>query len=128
MEAAGALRFGGPTVQDPEFRRQANDRIYRFTVLRNDTTEEIKGETRYVDGERDSEDDSAASLGAQLRPHRSKPTSTRSSTRTARRSCSTRSTLNPAIASCTSYWSGAMKVRKSRLEVPGRFFRRRIRH
>ena len=27
-----------------------------FTVLRNDSTEEIKGETRYLDGERDSED------------------------------------------------------------------------
>ncbi len=28
----------------------------RFTVLRNNSTEEIKGETRYLDGERDSED------------------------------------------------------------------------
>ncbi len=28
-----------------------------FTVLRNNSTEEIKGETRYLDGERDNEDE-----------------------------------------------------------------------
>ena len=29
----------------------------RFTVLQKDSTEEISGETRYVDGERDSENE-----------------------------------------------------------------------
>jgi hypothetical protein len=92
-----------------------------FTVLRHDSTEEIKGETRYLNGERDSED---------IRLHLTGPASTPSletyehSFFKADGSILMLDTLDAKSgdASCTSYWSGAMKVRKSRLEVPADSF------
>ena len=50
------FRSRRPTIPDPECRRQAKIGSTSFTVLHHDSTEEIKGETRYLNGERDSED------------------------------------------------------------------------
>ena len=92
-----------------------------FTVLRHDSTEEIKGETRYLNGERDSED---------IRLHLTGPASPPTletyehSFFNAGGSPLMLDTLDAKSgdASCTSYWQGAMKVRKSRLEVPADTF------
>jgi hypothetical protein len=93
----------------------------RFTVLRNNSTEEIKGETRYLDGEHDSEDvrldveDTRSTLkldtyehsffNADGTPHMVDTLDAKS-----------------GVASCTSYTSGKTKVRKSQLDVPADSF------
>jgi hypothetical protein len=89
----------------------------RFTVLRNNSTEEIKGETRYLDGERDSEDvrldveDTRATLKLDTYEH---------SFFNADGTLHMVDTLNAksGVASCSRYTSGKMKMRKSQLEVP----------
>ena len=93
----------------------------RFTVLKSSSTEEIKGETRYLDGERDSEDELL-----DLAPL----------TYTLRLDTYQHSFFNvdgtlqmvdmvdakSGAASCTKYTLGTMKVRKSRLDVPADSF------
>ena len=93
----------------------------RFTVLRNGSTEEIKGETRYLDGERDSEDvrldveDERSSLKLDTYEHLF---------------FNADGTLHmvdsldakSGVASCTSYTSGQRKIRKSQLDVPADSF------
>jgi hypothetical protein len=89
----------------------------RFTVLRNNSSEEIKGETRYLDGERDSEDvrldveDTRSTLKLDTYEH---------SFFNADGTLHMVDALDAksGVASCISYTSGEMKVRKSHLDVP----------
>jgi hypothetical protein len=89
----------------------------RFSVLRKDSTEEIKGETKYLDGERDSEDvridvdDTRSTLKLDTYEH---------SFFNADGTLHMLDTLNATsgVASCTSYTSGKMRMRKSQLDVP----------
>jgi hypothetical protein len=93
----------------------------RFTVLRNNSTEEIKGETRYLDGERDSEDvrldveDTRSMLKLDTYQH---------SFFNADGTLHMVDALDAksGVASCASYTSGKMKVRKSQLDVPADSF------
>ena len=89
----------------------------RFIVLRSNSTEEIKGETRYLDGERDSED---VRLDVEDTPSMLKLDTYQHSFFNADGTLHMVDTLNAksGVASCTSYTSGKMKVRKSRLDVP----------
>ena len=67
---AGVSDFGGLQFKILSADGKQTIGATRFTVLRNDSTEEIKGETRYLDGERDSEDvrlDITTPLDAQAR-------------------------------------------------------------
>jgi len=88
-----------------------------FTVLQSNSTQEIKGQTRYVDGESDSEDvrlsinDSEPILRLDTYEH---------SFFNADGSLHLVDTLDAksGLASCTSYTSGVMKVRKTQLVVP----------
>ena len=88
----------------------------RFTVLPKDSTEEVKGETRYVDGERDAEDElldvAAPAYTPRLETYKH-------SFFNADGTLSMVDTLDAksGIASCASYPSGTMKLRKSQLEV-----------
>jgi hypothetical protein len=92
-----------------------------FTVLQSNSTEEIKGETRYVDGEHDSEDvrlstkDSESIFRLDTYEH---------SFFNADNTLHLVDTLDAksGVASCTSYSSGSMKVRKTQLVVPADFF------
>jgi hypothetical protein len=92
-----------------------------FTVVRNKSTEEIKGETRYLDGERDSEDvlldieDTRPTLKLDTYEH---------SFFNADGTLHMVDTLNAksGVASCTNYTSGKTKVRKSQLDVPADSF------
>ncbi len=93
----------------------------RFTVLRNNSTEEIKGETRYLDGERDSENELLYLGDGRLAPRLD---SYRHSFFNADGTPYMLDTLDrkSGIASCTSYAAGKSKVRKSQLEIPANSF------
>ena len=56
LETPGAADLGGRQFRILSADGKQTIGSTSFTVLRHDSTEEIKGETRYVDGERDSED------------------------------------------------------------------------
>jgi hypothetical protein len=93
----------------------------RFTVLRNGSIEQIKGETTYLDGERDNENeqlqvgDSESTLKLDTYEH---------SFFNADGTLHMADTLNTksGLASCASYTSGKMRVRKSQLYVPADSF------
>lgn len=93
----------------------------RFTILRDNSTEEVTGETRYLDGEHDSESD---------RLYVGKPGATPRLVTYEHSSFNADGTLlmvdtlnaKSGLASCTSYGSGRMKVRKSQLDVPADSF------
>jgi hypothetical protein len=93
----------------------------RFTVLRSNSTEEIKDDTRYLDGEHDSEDvrldveDSRSMLKLDTYEH---------SFFNADGTPHMVDTLNAksGVASCASYRSGKMRLRKSQLDVPADSF------
>ena len=93
----------------------------RFTVLQNNSTEEIKGETRYLNGEHDREyvqlevEDARSNLKLDTYEH---------SFFNADGSLHMVDTLNAksGVASCTSYTLGKMKVRTSQLDVPSDSF------
>ncbi len=92
-----------------------------FTVLRNNSTEEIKGETRYLDGERDDEDerldleDTRSTLKLDTYEH---------SFFNADGTLEMVDTLDgkSGVASCGKYSLGKIKMRKSQLEVPADSF------
>jgi hypothetical protein len=89
----------------------------RFTVLLKDSTEEVKGETRYVDGERDAEDE----LLSMIAPANSPRLETyKHSFFNTDGALSMLDTLDAksGVASCASYTSGRMSLRKSLLDVP----------
>ncbi len=118
---AGVPDFGGLlfNILSPDGKETIG--ATRFTVLRTNSTEEIKGETRYLDGERDSEDerldleDSRSTLKLDSYEH---------SFFNADGTLHMVDTLDAksGVASCTSYTSGKMKVRTSRLDVPADSF------
>ncbi|MGC2494867.1 hypothetical protein, partial [Candidatus Binatus sp.] len=118
---AGAPDFGGLqfNILSPDGKQKIG--ATRFTVLRKDSTEEIKGETRYLDGERDSED-------VRLEVEDPRPTlkldTYEHSFFNADGTLHMVDTLNAksGVASCTSYTSGAVKLRKSQLDVPADSF------
>jgi hypothetical protein len=89
----------------------------RFMVLRNNSTEEIKGETRYLNGERDNEHELLY-----LAPSTNTPVleTYEHSFFNADGTLHMVDALNAksGAGSCASYASGKMKVRKSQLEVP----------
>ena len=93
----------------------------RFTVWREDETEEIIGETRYLNGESDNEVDHLDVRGTDSRPRLD---SYEHSFYRADGSIAMLDTLDAktGIASCTSYSKGDAKVRKSKLDVPGDTF------
>jgi hypothetical protein len=92
-----------------------------FTVLRNNSTEEIKGETRYLDGERDNEDerldleDTRSTLKLDTYEH---------SFFNADGTLAMVDTLNAksGVASCAKYSLGKLTMRKSQLDVPADSF------
>lgn len=93
----------------------------RFTVLENNSTEEIKGETRYLDGERDSEDE----ILHRVRPANAPMLDTyEHSFFNADGTPYMVDTLDAksGVASCARYTSGTMAARKSQLEVPADSF------
>jgi hypothetical protein len=93
----------------------------RFRVLKNNSTEEIEGETRYLDGEQDSEDvrldveDAHSTFKLETYEH---------SFFNADGSLHMVDILNAksGVASCTSYTSGKTKVLTSQLDVPADSF------
>jgi hypothetical protein len=93
----------------------------RFTVTRDNSGEEIKGETTYTDGEHDSE-----SERLQVGSPESTPTldTYEHSFFNADGALQMVDTLDAksGVASCTSYSDGKINTRKSRLEVPGDSF------
>ena len=93
----------------------------RFTVLRNNSTEEIKGETRYLDGDRDIEDERLDLDGTRSTL---KLDSYEHSFFNADGTLHMVDALNTksGAASCTSYTSSSKKVRKSQLDVPADSF------
>jgi hypothetical protein len=93
----------------------------RFTVVRNNSTEEIKGETTYLDGERDSENELLYLGDGRLTPRLD---SYQHSFFNADGTPYMLDTLDrkSGIASCTSYAAGMSKVRKSQLEIPANSF------
>ena len=118
---ADAPDFGGLQfkILSPDGKRTHG--ATRFTVLRNNSTEEIKGETRYLDGERDSEDvrldveDKRSSLKLDTYEH---------SFFNADGTLHMVDALDAksGVASCTSYTAGQKEIRKSQLEVPADSF------
>jgi hypothetical protein len=118
---AGAPDFSGLqfNILSPDGKQKIGST--RFTVVWNNSTEEIKGETRYLDGERDSEDarldveDTRSMLRLDTYEH---------SFFNADGTLHMVDTLDAksGVASCTSYTSGEMKVRKSQLDVPADSF------
>jgi hypothetical protein len=89
----------------------------RFTVLLKDSTEEVMGETGYVDGERDSENELLSVTAPTYTPRLE---TYKHSFFNADGTLSMVDTLDAktGVASCASYTSGKMKLRKSQLEVP----------
>lgn len=93
----------------------------RFMVLRDHSTEEIRGETRYLNGEHDNENE---------RLYVGNPGSTprldtyQHSFFNADGTLQMVDTLNAksGLASCASYAAGDIKVRKAKLEVPADSF------
>ena len=121
IAGAGASDFGGLQFNILSADGKQKIGATRFTVLRSNSTEEIKGETRYLDGERDNEDvrldleDTRLPLKLDSYEHSFfNPDGTPHMV----------DTLNAksGVASCTSYASGEMKVRKARLDVPADSF------
>ena len=94
----------------------------RFTVLRDDnSSEEIKGETRYLDGEHDNENERLYVANPDSTPRLDTYEHSFFNTDGTLRMVDTLNTKS-GIASCTSYTAGKMKVRKSQLDVPADSF------
>ena len=93
----------------------------RFTVLQNNSTEEIKGETTYVDGERDSEDEL---LSVAPQTHAPMLDTYEHSFFNADGTLAMVDTLNAksGVASCAKYSLGKLTMRKSQLDVPADSF------
>ena len=93
----------------------------RFTVLRSKSTEEIKGETRYLDGERDSEDEllwmAPQTYALRLETYKHSFFNA-DGTPLMVDALDAKS----GLASCASYTSGRMKLRESQLDIPADSF------
>jgi hypothetical protein len=118
---AGGTDFGGLQfkILSPDGKQTIG--YTHFTVLSSISTEEIKGETKYLDGERDSEDERL-----HITSRRSTPIldTYEHSFFNADGTLHMVDTLDAktGVATCTSYASGGMKVRKSQVDVPADSF------
>jgi hypothetical protein len=93
----------------------------RFTTSRNDSIEEIKGETVYLDGQHDSED-AHLSVGDELAaPKLDSYVHTFFNSNGSLLMVDTLDARS-GIASCAKYATGSVKVRKSKLDVPADSF------
>jgi hypothetical protein len=119
--SAGAFNFSGLRLRIVSVDGTQTIGFTRFTVLRSNSTEEIKGETTYLDGERDLEDVRLALANPDLAPrldtyehvfYNADGTLQMADSLDA----------GSGVASCTSYSVGKAKVRKSQLEVPADSF------
>jgi len=120
-DAKGAFDFGALELKvlSPDGKQTIGST--RFTVSRDNTTVEVKGETRYLDGEHDNESE---------RLHVGSPDSTPRLDSYEHWFFNADGTpymvdrldAKSGIASCTSYAAGNIKMRKSRLEVPADSF------
>src|SRR5208337_5682808 len=95
--------------------------VIRVSWSCSNSIEEIKGDTRYLDGERDSEDEL---LYLAPSTHTPRLDTYKHSFFYADGTLHMVDTLDTksGVASCTSYTSGKMKVRKSQLDVPADSF------
>lgn len=113
----GSSGFGGLQfrILSPDGSRTIGSTSFR--VLRNNSTQEIKGETRYLDGEQDSESELLYLGDGPLTPRLD---SYQHSFFNADGTPYMLDTLDrkSGVASCTSYTAGKVKVRKSHLEIP----------
>jgi hypothetical protein len=117
LSSAAGFDTGSLQFKILSYDRKATIGHTRFTVLLKDSIEEVKGETSYVDGERDAEDElldvAAPAYTPRLETYKH-------SFFNADGTLSMVDTLDAksGVASCASYTSGKMKLRKSQLEVP----------
>jgi hypothetical protein len=93
----------------------------RFTTSRGNSIEEIKGETVYLDGEHDSEDEHLRVAGDHTALKLDSYVHTFFNSDGSILMVDTLDTRS-GIASCMKYTSGSVKVRKSRLDVPADSF------
>jgi len=117
----GASDFGGLQFKILSSDGKQTIGYTRFVVLRSNSIEEIKGETRYLDGERDSEDEL---LYLAPSTHTPRLDTYKHSFFYADGTLHMVDTLDTksGVASCTSYTSGKMEVRKSQLDLPADSF------
>jgi hypothetical protein len=114
--ATNAGSAAGPDISGLQFNILSPDGkrtigATHFTVLHNNSTEEIKGETRYLDGERDNEDERLDLDKLDTYEH---------SFFNANGTLDMVDTLNAksGVASCAKYSLGKITMRKSQLDVP----------
>lgn len=121
LSSAGGFDAGGLQFKILSSDGKVTIGYTRFTVLLKDSTEEVKGETRYVDGERDSENElldvTAPAYTPRLETYKH-------SFFNADGTLNMVDTLDveSSVGSCASYPSGKMKLRESQLEVPADSF------
>jgi hypothetical protein len=89
----------------------------RFTILLNNSTEEIKGETRYLDGDRDSEDE-LLSVAPQTHSLRLETYQHSFFNADGTLKMVDKLDVKSRTGSCAGYSSGKMELRTSQLEVP----------
>jgi hypothetical protein len=121
LSSAGGFDTGGLQFKILNFDGKATIGYTRFTVLQKDSIEEVKGETRYVDGERDSEDEVLDVVAPTYTPRLG---TYEHSFFNADGTLSLVDTLDAksGVALCASYTSGKRKLRESQLEVPADSF------
>ncbi len=119
--SSGAFDFGALELRvlSPDGKQTIGSA--RFMVLRGNSTEEVKGETRYLDGEHDNETERLYVGQPDSRPRLD---TYEHSFFNADGTLHMVDTLNAesGLASCASYTAGKSKVRKSKLEVPADSF------
>ncbi len=93
----------------------------RFSVVQNNSTEEIKGETTYFDGERDNEDEILYAVSQTDRLRLETYTHSFFNADGTLRMLDTLDAKS-GTASCATFTSGNMKLRKSQLEIPADSF------
>ena len=93
----------------------------RFMVLRDNSTEEVKGETRYLDGEHDNESERLYLGSPDAAPRLDTYEHSFFNSDGTLHMVDTLDAKS-GLASCASYTAGKMKVRKSQLEVPADSF------
>lgn len=121
--AVDANAFDFRALQLKVLSRDGKDTIgtTRFTVSRDDASEEIKGETRYTDGEHDNESERLSVSNADSLPRLE---AYEHSFYNANGTIQMVDTLDAktGLASCTTYSGGEGNARRSQLEVPADSF------
>jgi hypothetical protein len=121
LSSAGGFDTGGLEFKILGADGKATIGYTRFTVLLKDSTEEVKGETRYVDGERDSENELLSVTAPACTPRLETYKHSFFNGDGTLRMVDTLDAKS-GVGSCASYPSGKMKLRKSHLEVPADSF------